>query len=141
LQILSITLQAMHSMVYDPQCMTIRSRLGTVPTISIHVHSDLFFIMSYGAHCAHLHIFAHINSDLDSVFHNFSFLLFLSSSSLVAHVICMSAHRKSGSSAHDRFLCAGTPFFMTLCQANFAKSLSIRQNVRIQNDEDNYCDW
>jgi hypothetical protein len=23
----------MHSMVYDPQCMTIRSRLGTVPPI------------------------------------------------------------------------------------------------------------
>jgi hypothetical protein len=59
----------MHSMVYDLQRMTIRSSLGTVPRISIHVYSDLFFTMSYSAHCAHLHIFAHTNSDLDLVFH------------------------------------------------------------------------
>jgi hypothetical protein len=51
----------MHSMVYDPQ----QARDHTN-----NLHSDMFSIMSCSAHCAHLHIFAHINSDLDSVFHN-----------------------------------------------------------------------
>jgi hypothetical protein len=58
----------MHSMVYDPHCMTIRSRLGTVPIISKHV--PYLLTISYSAHCAHPYIFAHINRNLDSVFHD-----------------------------------------------------------------------